>query len=325
MAKIIAVNAGSSSLKFQFLDMPSAKVLCSGMIERIGLSESVFSMKVGDEKFKEVLDIKNHDEAVKMLLEALTKYHVVSNLNEIDAVGHRVVHGGEQFSASCIFNDEVAAAIKELSSLAPLHNPANLVGYTSFKEALPSIQHVAVFDTAFHQTMKKGSYLYPIPYEYYTEYGVRKYGFHGTSHLYVSKRMNEILNNKKDSKIITCHLGNGASLAAVKDGKCINTSMGLTPLAGVMMGTRSGDIDPSIITFLMENTNKSAFEIMDILNKESGMLGLSGISADARDVEQAYDKGDERAITTVEVYCNRIADVIGSYVMELGGVDAIVF
>lgn len=325
MVKIMAVNAGSSSLKYQLIEMPATTQLCSGVIERIGLKDSIFSIEVSGTKHKDILDINDHSKAVELVLEALTKYNVVSDLNEISGVGHRFVHGGEKFAQSVIIDEEVEKTVDELSDLAPLHNPANLIGYRAFKKALKNVGHVAVFDTAFHQTLDAGTYTYAIPYEYYEKYGVRKYGFHGTSHLYVSKRAIELLDNPSSSKIITCHLGNGASLAAVKDGKSINTSMGLTPLAGVMMGTRSGDIDPAIITFLMDKTGKSAYEITDILNKKSGMLGLSQISSDARDIEDAYDKNDKLAVLTIEVYINRIVETIGSYYAKLGGLDALVF
>lgn len=325
MSKIMAVNAGSSSLKYQLLEMPSADELCSGIIERIGLNDSLFTLEVNGEKHKDVLDIADHSKAVELVLDALTKYNVVSSLSEIDGVGHRMVHGGEKFYASVVINDEVEKTIDQLSELAPLHNPANLVGYRAFRDALPGVEHVAVFDTAFHQTMKKDVYTYAIPYEYYTEYGIRKYGFHGTSHLFVSKRAVELLGSPKESRVITCHLGNGASLAAVKNGEVINTSMGLTPLAGVMMGTRSGDIDPAIITFLMDKTGMSAHEVTDVLNKKSGMLGLSQISSDARDIEDGYNDNNELAVLTVDVYVNRIIETIGSYFVQLGGLDAIVF
>jgi len=325
MSKIMAVNAGSSSLKFQLLEMPAAEELCSGIIERIGLNDSIFTIEVNGEKNKNIQDIKDHNVAVNLVLEALTKYGVVKDLNEINGVGHRIVHGGEEFTQSCVLTDEVAATIEKLSDLAPLHNPANLIGYRSFKEALPGVGHVAVFDTAFHQTMPKEAFVYAIPYEYYTDFGIRRYGFHGTSHLYVSKKAIELLGNPSTSRVITCHLGNGASIAAVKDGKCINTSMGLTPLAGVMMGTRSGDIDPSIVAFLGNKIGKNADEVTDILNKKSGMLGVSGISSDARDIEDGYDAGNERAVLTVDIYVHRAMEVIGSYIMQLGGVDAIVF
>lgn len=325
MSKIIAVNAGSSSLKYQLLEMPSEKLLCSGIIERIGFDDAIFTIEAAGEKHQDVLVIKDHSKAVELVLEALTKYKVVSSLSEINAVGHRMVHGGEKFAQSVVINTEVERAVEDLSDLAPLHNPANLIGYRAFRDALPGVGHVAVFDTAFHQTMDKATYIYPIPYEYYEEYGVRKYGFHGTSHLFVSNRAIDMLGNPEESKIITCHLGNGASLAAIQNGKSINTSMGLTPLAGVMMGTRSGDIDPAITTFLMDKTGKTAYEVIDILNKKSGMLGVSKISSDARDIEKGINENDELAILALDIYANRIAETIGSYVVKLGGVDAIVF
>lgn len=325
MVKIMSVNAGSSSLKYQLIEMPAAKQLCSGVIERIGLKDSIFSIEVDGTKHKDVLDINDHSKAVELVLEALTKYNVVKDLNEITGVGHRFVHGGEKFAQSVVIDEEVERTVDELSDLAPLHNPANLIGYRAFKKALKNVGHVAVFDTAFHQTLDAGTYTYAIPYEFYEKYGVRKYGFHGTSHLFVSNRAIELLGNPTSSKVITCHLGNGASLAAVKDGKSINTSMGLTPLAGVMMGTRSGDIDPAIITFLMDKTGLSAYEIVDILNKKSGMLGVSQISSDARDIEEAYEKNDKLATLTIEIYINRIVETIGSYYAKLGGLDALVF
>ncbi len=325
MAKIFAVNAGSSSLKFQLLEMPSEDVITEGVVERIGLEDGIFTLKFNGEKNKEVTDIPNHGVAVSMLLDKLVKMNIVSSLDEIDGCGHRMVHGGEAFTDSVVITDEVVKAIEDVSDLAPLHNPANLTGYKAFKEALPNIPHVGVFDTAFHQTMPKTSYIYPIPYEYYEKYGIRRYGFHGTSHKFVSARAIELLGNPETSKVITCHLGNGASLSAVKDGKSINTSMGLTPLAGIMMGTRSGDIDPAIITFLKEKENMTAQEVTTVLNKKSGMLGISGISSDSRDVEDAAKEGNERAIFTEALYAQRIADVIGSYYMQLGGCDAIVF
>lgn len=325
MSTIISVNAGSSSLKFQLLVMPEETVICSGIVERIGFEDAIFKIEGGDVKEKLVTSIPNHSVAVQLLLEALTKYNFVSSLDEINAVGHRIVHGGENFNDSAVMTEEVVKTIEDLSSLAPLHNPANLVGYNAFKAALPHAGHVAVFDTAFHQTMAKDTYMYPIPYEYYTEFGVRKYGFHGTSHKFVSEKAIELLGNPATSRIITCHLGNGASLAAVKDGKSINTSMGFTPLAGVMMGTRSGDIDPAIITFLMDKTGKTAHEVLDILNKKSGMLGISQLSSDARDIEDGLAAGHELATLAVDVYVNRIVQTIGAYYVQLGGLDAMVF
>lgn len=325
MSKIIAVNAGSSSLKFQLFEMPSQEVITSGIFERIGLKDSVFTISVEGEKKTLILDIQDHSQAVKMLLEALVSEKIVSSLNDIDGVGHRVVHGGEAYEKSVVVDQSVLDTVTNLSDLAPLHNPANLTGYYAFKEALPKAGNVFVFDTAFHQTMTPQAYLYPVPYDYYTKYGVRKYGFHGTSHLYVSQRTIELLGNPTSSKIITCHLGNGASLCAIKDGISIDTSMGFTPLAGVMMGTRSGDIDPAMIPFIMNKEGIDVDAVLNILNRESGMLGLSGVSSDSRDIENAVAEGNERAIITTEVYAKRVADYIGSYYMYLGGVDAIVF
>lgn len=326
MKTIFAVNAGSSSLKFQLFEMPSENALCTGIIERIGLNDGIFTMKFDDKKIKFTQDIKDHQVAVDLVLEALIEHKIVSSLEEISGVGHRVVHGGEIYKGSVVFDETVEKNIEALSELAPLHNPANLVGYRAFKKTLPNIKHVAVFDTAFHQTMAKDVYLYPVPYDYYTEFKVRRYGFHGTSHYYVSNRVAELMNKDvKDMNVITCHLGNGASLAAIEGGKSVNTSMGFTPLAGVMMGTRSGDIDPAIISYIMTKTHKTADQVMDVLNKKSGMLGVSGLSSDARDIEDAVHAGNERAILTREMYGNRIADRIGSYFVQLGHVDAIVF
>lgn len=325
MSKIIAVNAGSSSLKFQLFQMPEEAVICSGVVERIGLEDGIFTIKFGDQKRVINQEIKDHTVAVTMLLEALVSNHIVASLEEVNGVGHRVVHGGETYAKSVEFTEEVAKEIEHLIDLAPLHNPANLVGYQSFKRALPNVRHTAVFDTAFHQTMEEDVYLYPVPYEYYAKHKVRRYGFHGTSHLYVSQRMIELLGNPSESKIITCHLGNGASIAAVKNGVSINTSMGFTPLAGLMMGTRSGDVDPAIITYIMNKGKKTAEEVVNELNKKSGMLGVSGISSDARDIEDAINAGNEQAVLTRKMYVNRIVQTIGSYFVQLGGVDAIVF
>ncbi len=325
MAKVLSINAGSSSLKFQLFNMPSEEVLCSGLIERIGLSDGICTFKFNNNKETEVLDIPNHQVAVELVLNGLVKYAIVSNLNEIKGVGHRIVHGGELYAKSVIIDKEVEKNIESLSQLAPLHNPANLIGYQAFKKALPDVIHTAVFDTAFHQTMDEDVYLYPIPYEYYKEYGIRKYGFHGTSHLYVSLRAKELMNTDKELNIITCHLGNGASISAIKNQKSINTSMGFTPLAGVMMGTRSGDIDPSIITYLMNKLNCSAQDVIDIYNKKSGMLGVSGISSDARDIGSGVARNDYRCVLTTKMYANRVAWTVGSYFVQLGHVDCIVF
>ena len=326
MSKILSVNAGSSSLKFQLFEMPSEEVLTSGIVERIGFKDGIFTIKVKGEKVTKTLPIIDHKVGVELVLEALISHGVVANLDEIKGVGHRVVHGGELYNTSVEIDHAVETSVIELSELAPLHNPANMVGYRAFKKALPKARHVAVFDTAFHQSMPDDIYLYPIPFEYYQDYKIRRYGFHGTSHYFVSNRVAELMGKKvEDINIITCHLGNGASLAAVQGGRSVNTSMGFTPLAGIMMGTRSGDIDPAIITYLMRKTHKTAEEVIDVLNKKSGMLGVSGLSSDARDVDNAIKEGNERAVLTRKIYANRVAQTIGSYFVQLGKVDAIVF
>src|SRR4051812_4387732 len=277
MSKIIAINAGSSSLKFQLFEMPNEDVITKGLIERIGMDDSVFNITVKGEKQSVTTDIPNHDVAVKLLLSKLTDLGIIQSLDEIEGVGHRVVHGGEAFADSVLINEDVLNKIEELSEFAPLHNPANLTGIRAFKNVLPNVPAIAVFDTAFHQTMPKSSYVYSLPREYYTEYGIRKYGFHGTSHKYVSERAAELLGRPLSSlRLISCHLGNGASITAIEGGKSIDTSMGFTPLAGLTMGTRSGDIDPALIPYMMEKTNKTAEEVIDVLNKKSGMLALSG-------------------------------------------------
>lgn len=326
MTKIISVNAGSSSLKFQLFDMPSETVLTSGNAERIGLEEGIFTIKVNGEKHVQNLPIPDHAVAVQLLLDALVEYKVVESLDEIKGAGHRIVQGGSYFSESALVDEDVVNKVEELAPLAPLHNPAHLIGYRAFKKALPEIEHVFVFDTAFHQTMKPESYLYAVPYEWYTDHKVRKYGAHGTSHQFISQRTAELLGKDiKDTKIITCHLGNGASISAVDGGVCVNTSMGLTPLGGIMMGTRCGDIDPAVVVYMTRQTGMSADEMDTALNKKSGMLGISGISSDARDIEKAYHEGNERAILTLQVYVNRVINMIGGYIMQLGHVDAISF
>ncbi|MCD7893044.1 MAG: acetate kinase [Erysipelotrichaceae bacterium] len=325
MTKVMAVNAGSSSLKFQLLNMPAEEVITSGVIERIGLDEGIFTIKYNGEKKTKKCPIADHTIAVDMLLKALVEEKIVDKLDEIDAVGHRIVHGGEYFNDSVVADEDVVNKVEELSDLAPLHNPANLIGYRAFKKALPNVQHVFAFDTAFHQTMDNERFLYALPYEYYTDLKVRKYGAHGTSHKYVSGQAIEMLGNPSDSKVIVCHLGNGASISAVRDGKCIDTSMGFTPLAGVMMGTRSGDVDPSVMPYLCEKLQKTPNEVLDIYNKKSGMLGVSGISSDSRDIEDAFNNGDERAILTSNLYARIVSKYIGQYYVELGGCDAIVF
>ncbi len=326
MKKVISVNAGSSSLKFQLFDMPSEKVLTSGIAERVGMEMGIFTIKVNDEKITKELPIKNHKIAVELLLEALVKYKIVDNLNEIVGAGHRIVQGGSYYSESVVVDEEAVRLVDELAELAPLHNHAHLTGYYAFKEALPNIEHVFVFDTAFHQTMKPEVYTYPVPYQWQKDYRVRRYGAHGTSHQYVANRCAELMNKDvKDLKIITCHLGNGASISAVEGGQCVNTSMGFTPLAGIMMGTRCGDIDPAIVLYMMNKTGMSTAEMDTTLNKQSGMLGVSGISSDARDVDAAAKEGNERAILTQKIYVNRIVNVVGGYYMQMGGCDAIVF
>ena len=326
MSKIIAVNAGSSSLKFQLFSMPEEKVLTSGVAERIGLEEGIFTIKVNNEKHTTNTPIKDHSVAVNLLLEALVKYGIVKDLTEINGAGHRIVQGGAYFDQSVKVDEDVVSKVEELCDLAPLHNPAHLVCYRAFKEALPNIEHVFVFDTAFHQTMGPESYLFPVPMNWYTDYKVRRYGAHGTSHQYVSERAAALMNKDiKDTNIITCHLGNGASITAIKGGKCINTSMGLTPLGGIMMGTRSGDLDPTVVFYMMKKLNCTPDEMDTYLNKKSGMLGISGISSDARDVQAAAEAGNERAILTQELYVNRVINVLGGYVMQLGHVDAIAF
>jgi acetate kinase len=326
MTKIIAINAGSSSLKFQLFDMPKETVITKGIIERIGLNDSILNITVNGEKKKEVLDIPNHEVAVKLLLDKLTSYGIINSLDEIEGIGHRVVHGGEEFTDSALITDEVLAKIEKLFDLAPLHNPANVTGIKAFQAVLPNVPAVAVFDTAFHQTMPESSYLYSLPYEYYEKFGIRKYGFHGTSHKYVSQRAAELLGRPIEQlRLISCHLGNGASIAAIEGGKSIDTSMGFTPLAGVTMGTRSGNIDPALIPYIMDKTGKSADEVLEILNKKSGMLGVSGFSSDLRDIEDEAAKGNERAELALEVFANRIHKYIGSYAARMCGVDAIIF
>ncbi|PRS71410.1 acetate kinase [Bacillus sp. LNXM65] len=326
MSKIIAINAGSSSLKFQLFDMPEETVLTKGLVERIGMDNSIFTISVGGEKKTEITDIPDHAVAVKMLLEKLIEFNIIKDFNEIDGVGHRVVHGGEKFSDSVLLTDEVINDIDQLSELAPLHNPANVVGIKAFKQILPDVPAIAVFDTAFHQTMPEQSYLYSLPYDYYKNFGIRKYGFHGTSHKFVTERAAELLGRPlEELRLISCHLGNGASIAAVEGGKSIDTSMGFTPLAGVAMGTRSGNIDPALIPFIMEKTGHTAEEVLSTLNKKSGLLGVSGLSSDLRDIEEATEEGNDRAEVALDIFASRIHKYIGSYAARMNGVDAIIF
>ena len=324
MTKVMAVNAGSSSLKFQLFNMPSEEVITSGIVERIGLEEGIFTIKYNGQKKTVNCPIPDHQVAVDMLLKALIEEGIVAELSEINAVGHRIVHGGEYFNDSAVVNEDVENKVEELCELAPLHNPAHLIGYRAFRAALPGVGHVFTFDTAFHQTLAEEAFLYPLPYEYYTDLKVRRYGAHGTSHKYVSEQAALMVGNK-DAKVIVCHLGNGASLSAVKNGKCVDTSMGFTPLAGVMMGTRCGDVDPSIMPYLCNKLGKTPDEMLNIYNKQSGMLGVSGISSDSRDIEDAYKEGNEKAILTSKLYANIVAKFVGSYYVELGGCDAIAF
>ena len=328
--KVLVINCGSSSLKFQLIDSESEKCLAKGLCERIGIEGSMitYSPEGGDKETTET-PMPDHTEAIRLVLEALTnpKTGVVKSLDEIGAVGHRVVHGGEKFAESVVINDAVMKAVEECNDLAPLHNPANLIGINACKKLMPNTPMVGVFDTAFHQTMPEEAYMYGLPYEYYQKYKIRRYGFHGTSHSYVSKRAAEVLGKKyEDLKIIVCHLGNGASISAVKNGKCVDTSMGLTPLEGLIMGTRSGDIDPAIIEFIAHKEGKNIDEIMNILNKKSGVLGLSeNLSSDFRDLEAGYNNGDENAIRTMKTFSYRVAKYIGSYVAAMNGVDVICF
>ncbi|MGM0218111.1 acetate kinase [Enterococcus sp. AZ126] len=326
MSKTIAINAGSSSLKWQLYQMPNEEVIAKGIVERIGLNDSIFTIKFGnDEKYEEIIDIDNHDVAVKMLLDKLTELNILASFDEITGVGHRVVAGGEDFKDSVVIDDEVLAKIEKLAELAPLHNPANAMGIKAFKKILPGIISVAVFDTSFHTTMPKHNFLYSIPTEYYEKFAARKYGAHGTSHKFVAERAAEMLGRPiEELKIITCHLGNGASITAVDGGKSVDTSMGFTPLAGVTMGTRSGDIDPSLLAYLMEKLELTDIkDMIDILNKKSGLLGLTGISSDMRDLEANMDK--EAVQVAYDIFTDRIRKYIGSYVTVLNGVDAIVF
>jgi acetate kinase len=326
MSKVIAINAGSSSLKFQLFEMPSEEVVTKGLVERIGLDNAIFNITVNGEKQEEVTDIPDHSVAVKLLLSKLTGLGIIQSLDDIDGIGHRVVHGGELFNDSVLITDEVLKQIEDLSELAPLHNPANITGIKAFNEVLPNIPAVAVFDTAFHQTMPEKSYLYSLPYEYYEKYGIRKYGFHGTSHKYVSERAAELLGRPIEHlRLISCHLGNGVSIAAIEGGKSIDTSMGFTPLAGVAMGTRSGNIDPALIPYIMEKTGQTAEEVINVLNKKSGMLGISGFSSDLRDIKNKAAEGNERAELALEVFASRIHKYIGSYAARMYGVDAIIF
>ena len=326
--KVLVVNCGSSSLKYQLIDSETEKALAVGLCERIGIDGRLNHKPEGGEKVVINDPLPNHEVAIQSVLAALTdaNHGVIKSLDEISAVGHRVVHGGEKFASSVVINDEVIAAIEECNDLAPLHNPANLIGINACKTIMPGVPMVAVFDTAFHQTMPKEAYLYGLPYEYYDKYKIRRYGFHGTSHSFVSKRAIDVAGlDPKNSKVIVCHLGNGASISAVKNGESVDTSMGLTPLEGLIMGTRSGDIDPAIIEFIAHKENKSIDDIMTILNKKSGVQGMSGVSSDFRDLQKAADEGNEHAKEAIAVFAYRVAKYVGAYTAAMNGVDAIAF
>ena len=326
--KVLVINCGSSSLKYQLIDSETEVALAVGLCERIGIDGRLNHTPNGGEKVVIEQAMPDHEVAIRMVLDALTNenYGVIKNLDEIDAIGHRLVHGGEKFTKSVIIDDEVIAGVEECSPLAPLHNPANLIGVRACQAIMPGVPNIGVFDTAFHQTMEPVAYMYGLPYEYYEKYKVRRYGFHGTSHSFVSKRAIQMLNLDPDnSKIIVCHLGNGSSISAVKNGKVVDTSMGMTPMEGLVMGTRCGDMDPTIVEYLAHSLNKSLEEVMVILNKKSGVLGISGVSSDFRDLDKASNEGNERAKLAVEVFSYRTAKYIGSYIAAMNGVDAIVF
>lgn len=325
MTLVLSLNSGSSSCKVQLFDMPSETILCSGLFERIGLSEGLVKITFNNKELKRNQDFENHHQAIDEFFRILLEEQIISDMNQVKAVGHRIVHGGEKYAQSVIMDEQVAKDVAEYSSLAPLHNPANLLGYTVIKELLPDVLQVAVFDTAFHQTLSKETFMYPIPLKYYETYKIRKYGFHGTSHLYVTQKARERLGNEHTQKMISCHLGNGASISAVSDGKCINTSMGFTPLAGIMMGTRSGDVDPAILPFIQNHENLTADEALEIFNRESGLKGISQISSDMRDIKEAVDQGDDHAQLALSMYIQRIGNTIGSYIAQLGGCDCIIF
>lgn len=327
--KILVINCGSSSLKYQILEMTTETLLCKGLVEKIEITGSTITHeKIGENKLVLECAMKDHKDAIEQVLQVIRdkEYGVVKSMDEIGAVGHRIGHGGERYNRSVIVTDDVIKAITDCIPLAPLHNPANLLGISACQSLMPGTPNVAVFDTAFHQTMPPESYIYAIPYEYYKKYGIRRYGFHGTSHKYVAEKASQMLNiNLDDLKIITCHLGNGASVSAIKRGKCIDTSMGFTPLEGLVMGTRSGDIDPAIVTYIREKENLPQGKVNEILNKRSGMLGISGVSSDFRDIEAAVAEGNERAALALKVFAHKVKFYIGAYIAEMNGVDAIVF
>ena len=322
--KILSVNAGSSSLKFQMYEMPEEKVLISGVFERIGIENSMYTIKINGNKTSKNALLPTHKEAVKLLVNELIENKVIDSLDEIKGIGHRIVQGADKFESSVVIDDKVIETISELSALAPLHNPAAVIGIKAFKEIIPNAVAVAVFDTSFHQTMEKETYLYALPYNWYTDYQVRKYGAHGTSHKYVAGRLSKIL-NKEDIKVIVCHLGNGGSITAINNGKCVDTSMGFTPNAGIIMGTRCGDIDVSIVPYMMQKTNLTYQELDNVINKQSGLLGISGVSSDSRDIESGIKEGNERCILAQKMFVRKVVDYIAKYYVLLNGVDAIAF
>lgn len=324
--KIISINAGSSSLKFSLIDMENEEIIASGVFERIGKTagNGSFTIKFNGQKYIDYAPLEDHNEAVNILLDKLISLKIVTSLEEIEGVGNRVVQGKDIFDGSVIVDDDVWEKLEQIKNFAPLHNPANMLGIRAFQKALPNAVHTAVFDTAFHQTMQPTQFMYPVPYEWYEKYGIRKYGAHGTSHRYISETVKKIL-GKDQYKLISCHIGNGGSISAIKDGKCVDTSMGFTPLAGIMMGTRCGDIDSSILTPVMEKENLTIEDAINKLNKESGLLGVSGISSDMRDIEKAYNDGNEKAILALNMYVQKIVNYIANYYVLLGGADVIVF
>ena len=322
--KLLSVNAGSSSLKFNVIELPERKELINGYFQKVGLSDSFYYVKINGEKITHEVPLKNHLDCVECLKEELFKNNIITSLDEIDGVGHRLVHGGDKFKESVLITDEVLEQCEQFNELAPLHNPAMLQCVKAFQSAMPNTPMVAVFDTSFHQTMDATEYIYPVPYEWYTKYGVRKYGFHGTSHKYINKTISEIM-NRDDLKVISCHIGSGASICAINAGKVVDTSMGFSPLAGLMMGTRCGDIDASIITYIMQKENKSVEEVFNDLNKNSGFLGVSGVSSDSRDIEEGIKQGNERCALAQDIFCQRVANYIAMYNNILNGADVIIF
>lgn len=322
---VMAVNAGSSSIKFKLYEIKNERVILSGIVDRIGHNDAIFKMNFNGEERKAILPVKNHEVGVDLILEKLVEFKIVESIEEIQGVGHRIVQGGKYFQDSAVLNKDTEDKIEALIPLAPLHNAAHLIGFRAFKKALPKVGNVAVFDTAFHQTMEEQDFLYPIPYEYYQKHDIRRYGAHGTSHKYLAEEAAKLMSEVKHPRVITCHIGSGSSLCAVNDGVCVATSMGLTPLGGVMMGTRTGDIDPSVMFFACQEEGKDVKEMYQIFNKKSGLLGISGVSNDTRDIEDAALEGNKRAILAQKMFARRVADFIGQYFVRLGGADMIVF